>query len=108
MLVNLFPEQLSVGLTTAVCKSGDKGEHEQLSRHHGRICDRFVVWVHQQSGLRVEASKPKAKQVSPFCPQHRVRQDYFSNSKHYNFSASKGSLLLTWWSLLAPEPSVKH
>ena len=38
MLVSHFPKHLSVGLITAVYKSGNKSHLSKLPRHHSRLC----------------------------------------------------------------------
>ena len=68
MLTNHFPKQLSVGLITAVYKSGDKGDMSNyrgitvgsvIAKSFAMILDhRIAVWAED------EASKPKDKQVS--------------------------------------------
>ena len=67
MLTNHFPKQLSVGLITAVYKSGDKGD---MSNYRGITVGSVIAKLfamkfildHRIAGWA--ASKPKDKQVS--------------------------------------------
>ena len=67
MLANHFPKQLSVGLITAVYRSGEKGE---MSKYRGITAGSVIAKLfamildHRIAVWRVKASKPKDKQVS--------------------------------------------